>query len=165
MDSVLRTFGIYFFLLVVFRIAGKRSLQDITLFDFILLLIISESVQEALIGDDHSLTNAWIVIGTFLFIDITMSLLKQRIPTLSRVLDGMALLIVKNGKPLQDRMDRERIDEDDILEAARSAHGIGRFDQIRHAVLERNGSISIVPEADGKRGSAGPRPPSQPGSV
>jgi len=150
MDSVLRSLGIYFFLLVVFRIAGKRSLQDITLFDFVLLLIISESVQEALIGDDHSLTNAWIVIVTFLVIDITMSLLKQRLPRLGRIFDGMALPIVKDGKPLKDRMDRERIDEEDILEAARSSHGLARFDQIRHAVLERNGSISIVPKADAK---------------
>ncbi len=151
MDSVLRTFGIYFFLLAVFRIAGKRSLQDITLFDFILLLIIGESVQEALIGDDHSLTNAWIVIGTFLFIDITMSILKQRFPRLGRLIDGMPLLIVKDGKALRDRMDRERIDEEDILEAARSSHGLSRFDQVRHAVLERNGSISIVPRKDEKR--------------
>lgn len=147
MESVWRTFGIYFFLLLVFRIAGKRSLQDITLFDFVLLLIIGESVQEALIGDDHSLTNAWIVIATFLFIDISMSILKQRFPGFGRILDGIAILIVKDGRPLKDRMDRERIDEEDVLEAARQQHGMSRFDQIRHAVLERNGSISIVPRA------------------
>lgn len=147
MDSVLRTCGIYFFLLVLFRIAGKRSLQDITLFDFVLLLLISESVQEALVGEDYSLTNAAIIIGTFLFIDISMSLLKQRLPRFARALDSAPLLLVKDGKPLRDRMNRERIDEEDVLEAARSHHGLSRFDQIRYAVLERNGSISIVPSS------------------
>lgn len=145
MDGVLQTAAIYFFLLLVFRIAGKRSLQDVTLFDFVLLLVVSESVQEALIGDDFSLIKAFIVIATFLLLDIGMSLLKQRYPALSRVLDGMSLVIVKDGKPLKDRMDKERIDEEDVLEAARSTHGLARLDQVKYAVLERNGSISIIP--------------------
>lgn len=146
MHSVIRTLGIYFFLLLVFRIAGKRSLQDVTLFDFVLLLVISESVQEALVGEDFSLTNAWIVIATFLFVDIGMSLLKQRFPAVSRMLDGVSILIVKDGQPFRARMDRERIDDEDILEAARHKHGLSRMDQIKYAVLERNGSISIIPQ-------------------
>jgi uncharacterized membrane protein YcaP (DUF421 family) len=146
MDGVIQTVAIYFFLLLVFRISGKRSLQDVTLFDFVLLLVISESVQEALVGDDFSIIKALIVISTFLILDIGMSLLKQRFPALSRTLDGMSLLIVKDGKPLKDRMDKERIDEDDILEAAREKHGLSRLDQVKYAVLERNGSISIIPK-------------------
>jgi uncharacterized membrane protein YcaP (DUF421 family) len=148
MNGVLQTAAIYFFLLLVFRISGKRSLQDVTLFDFVLLLVISESVQEALIGDDFSLTKALIVISTFLLLDIGMSLIKQRFPALSRILDGMSLVIVKDGKPLRDRMDKERIDEEDVLEAARSTHGLSRMDQVKYAVLERNGSISIIPRQD-----------------
>jgi uncharacterized membrane protein YcaP (DUF421 family) len=150
MDGVLQTIAIYFFLLLVFRISGKRSLQDVTLFDFVLLLVISESVQEALVGDDFSLVKALIVISTFLLLDVGMSLLKQKFPALNRILDGMSLLIVKDGKPIRDRMDKERIDEEDVLEAARSAHGLSRLDQVKYAVLERNGSISIIP----KRGAA-----------
>jgi uncharacterized membrane protein YcaP (DUF421 family) len=145
MESVIRTLGIYFFLLFVFRVAGKRSLQDITLFDFVLLLVISESVQEALVGEDYSMTNAWIVIATFLVLDIGMSLLKQKIPRLGRLMDGLSILVVEDGKPLRSRMQRERIDVEDILEAARDKHGLSRFDQIKYAVLERNGSISIIP--------------------
>jgi uncharacterized membrane protein YcaP (DUF421 family) len=146
MDGVLQTIAIYFFLLLVFRISGKRSLQDVTLFDFVLLLVISESVQEALVGDDFSLIKALVVISTFLLLDVAMSLLKQKFPSLSRTLDGMSLLIVKDGKPLADRMDKERIDEEDVLEAARSTHGLSRLDQVKYAVLERNGSISIIPK-------------------
>lgn len=151
MDGVLQTIAIYFFLLLVFRISGKRSLQDVTLFDFVLLLVISESVQEALVGDDFSLIKALIVIATFLLLDIGMSLLKRGFPALGRVLDGMSLLIVKDGKPLKERMDKERIDAEDVLEAAREKHGLTRLDQVKYAVLERNGSISIIPER-GARG-------------
>jgi uncharacterized membrane protein YcaP (DUF421 family) len=146
MDGVIQTIAIYFFLLLVFRMSGKRTLQDVTLFDFVLLLIISESVQEALVGDDFSIVKALIVISTFLLLNIGMSLLKQRFPALSRTLDGISLLIVKDGKPLKERMDKERIDEDDILEAAREKHGLSRMDQVKYAVLERNGSISIIPK-------------------
>jgi uncharacterized membrane protein YcaP (DUF421 family) len=146
MESVLKTVGVYFFLLLLFRIAGKRSLHDITLFDFVLLLVLSESVQGALIGEDFSLTNAWIVLATFFLLDVTLSVLKQRFPKLGTALDGMSVLIVRNGRPLKEKMNQERIDEEDILEAARQAHGLTRLEQIKYAVLERNGSISIVPQ-------------------
>jgi uncharacterized membrane protein YcaP (DUF421 family) len=54
-------------------------------------------------------------------------------------------VIVVDGKPLKDRMDKSRVDEDDVLDAARETHGLERMDQIRHAILERDGRISIIP--------------------
>lgn len=92
-----------------------------------------------------SIANAWIVIATFLFVDIGMSLLKQRVPAVSRLLEGVSILIVKDGQPFRDRMDQERLDDEDILEAARDKQGLASMDQIKYAVLERNGSISIIP--------------------
>lgn len=148
MSGVINTLGIYVFLLVAFRVTGRRTLQDITLFDFVLLLVISESVQEALIGDDHSVTNALTVIATFLLLDILLSLGKQKWPGLQRILEGAPLVVVREGRPLKERMDKERIDEEDVLESARDKHGLSRFDQIRHAVIERNGGISIIPKSE-----------------
>lgn len=144
MDQVLRTLGIYLFLMIVFRISGKRTLKDVSVFDFVLLLVISESVQQALTRNDYSLTNAWIIIATFVAIDIAMSLVKRRFPAVDKVMDGASLIIVENGKPLRDRMAKERVDLDDVLEAAREK-GYERLEQIKFAVLERNGSISIIP--------------------
>jgi uncharacterized membrane protein YcaP (DUF421 family) len=145
MESIFRAAVVYVFLLVVFRVSGRRTLSEMTMFDFILVLIVSEAVQEALIGDDRSLTNSAIVIFTLVSINIGLSMLKLNFPTLEKWLDGRPFLIVDKGVCLQDRMNKARVDKDDILEAARKSHGLERLDQIKYAVLERDGHISIVP--------------------
>lgn len=145
MDSVLRAAAVYLILLIILRIAGKRTLAQVTVFDFILLLIIGEATQQALLGEDFSILNAAIVIGTLVLLDIGLSVLKQRSEALDRVIDDSPVVIVDHGKLLRDRMDRARIDEQEILVAARELHGLERLEQIKFAVLERSGGISIVP--------------------
>lgn len=148
MDSVFRAAAVYLILLVILRIAGKRTLAQITVFDFILVLIISEATQQALLGDDFSITGATVVIATLVLLDIVLSELKQRSQRADEVIDDIPVVIVDNGKLLLDRMNRARIDEQDILVAARELHGLERLDQIKYAVLERSGGISIVPNKD-----------------
>src|SRR5687768_8817431 len=123
MDSVLRTAAVYVFLLIVFRVAGKRSLGSITTFDFVLLLIIGEATQNALLLQDASLTNAFLVILTLVGIEIGLTLLKVRSPTLEKWLDGTPLVVVEEGRVLHERLRRSRVDEDDILEAAHQQLG------------------------------------------
>src|SRR4028118_360895 len=148
MDAVLRASAIYFFLLLIFRLSGKRSIAQITTFDLILLLIISEATQQALLGQDFSLTNAFLVIVTLVGIDIGLSLLKQRSPRIEKILEDEPLIIVEDGRPLLDRMKKVRVDEEDVLIAARILQGLERMDQIKYAVLERNGGISIIPKQE-----------------
>jgi uncharacterized membrane protein YcaP (DUF421 family) len=148
MDSVLRAAAIYLFLLVLFRIAGKRTLSDVTTFDFVLLLIIGEATQQALLGEDFSLTNAFLAILTLIGIDIALSLWQQRWPRLEKWLEGTPLVIVEHGQPLRERMQRVRVSDEDILTAARERQGLARMDQIQYAVLERSGGISIIPKRD-----------------
>jgi uncharacterized membrane protein YcaP (DUF421 family) len=146
MNSVLRAAALYVVLMVLFRLSGKRSLAQITTFDFVLVLIVGEATQQALLGEDFSLTNAFLVILTLIGIDTAMSFWKQRSPQVEKWLDGVPVIIVVEGKLLQDRMDQARVDADDILEAARQSHGLERLDQIKYAVLERSGGISIIPK-------------------
>jgi uncharacterized membrane protein YcaP (DUF421 family) len=145
MESVIRPALVYLFLLLLLRLTGKRTLAQITTFDFVLLLIISEATQQALIGEDNSMINGAIVVATLIGLNILMSLLKQRSKWFDRLLDDIPLVIVVDGKPLKDRMDKSRVDEDDVLDAARETHGLEHMDQIRHAILERDGRISIIP--------------------
>jgi uncharacterized membrane protein YcaP (DUF421 family) len=145
MESVIRPALVYLFVLVLLRLTGKRTLAQITTFDFVLLLIISEATQQALIGEDNSMINCAIVVSTLIGVNILMSLLKQRSPWFDRLLDDIPLVIVADGKPLKDRMQKARVDEDDVLDAARELHGLESMDQIRHAILERDGQISIIP--------------------
>lgn len=148
MDSILRALTVYVFLLVLFRIAGRRTLAEMTNFDFVLLLIISEATQNAMIGNDYSITNGVLVILTLIGVDIGLSVMKQRFPLMERYMDGMPLVIVDEGRPLKDLMDRARVDEQDILASARDKHGLERMEQIKYAVLERNGGISIIPKGE-----------------
>ena len=147
MDTIVRAAAIYAILLILFRIAGKRSLADITTFEFILLLIIAETTQQALVGDDFSIATAVLLVSTLVLIEIGLTLLKQWSPRVDRMLEGEPVLLVENGRPLDEPMALERVDLDDILEAARRWRGLERVDQIKFAVLERDGNITIIPRA------------------
>lgn len=146
METVFRVAAVYLFLLLIFHIAGKRSMAQITTFDFIVLLIISEATQQAMIRDDFSLTNAFIVITSLIGLEIALTWLKHRFPAADKVIDGLPLVLVDNGQPVRQLMDKARIDEDDILSAARASQGLERMEQIKYAVLERSGGISIIPK-------------------
>jgi uncharacterized membrane protein YcaP (DUF421 family) len=145
MDAVLRALAIYAFLMLVFRATGKRSLSQITTFDFVLLLIIGEATQQALLGDDFSITTALLVITTIVLVDIALSLLQRQFPQLGPALEDVPLILVDDGKIIRRHLDKSRITEDDVLEAAREKQGLERMDQVKYAVLERTGSISIIP--------------------
>lgn len=146
MDAIIRALFIYIFLLVVLRVAGKRTLSQMTPFDLILLLIISEATQQALLSDDYSLMNAVIVILALVSFDIFMSLMKRRFPKVGLWTEGTPLIIFQNGQPIKERMQKERIDESDILEAARNAHGLASLDQVEYAILEKSGGIAVIPK-------------------
>jgi uncharacterized membrane protein YcaP (DUF421 family) len=150
MDAILRGAAIYIFLLLVFRLTGKRALAQITTFDFVLLLIISETTQQALVGKDYSLTGAALLIMTLVVLDLALSLVKQRSHWFQRLTEGAPLVILENGKPLKERMSKLRIDEGDILQAARESQGLERLEQIKYAVLERSGGITVIPQPEAK---------------
>jgi uncharacterized membrane protein YcaP (DUF421 family) len=146
MDAVFRAVIIYLLLFVIFRIAGKRSLSEITTFDFLLILLVGEAAHDAMMNNDYSITNAAIVIVTLIGIDIAVSLIKERSELFAKVVDGVPLILINNGELLKERMDKVRIDEADLLHFARESQGIERLDQIKYAVLERSGGVSIIPK-------------------
>ena len=145
MDSVLRATAVYLFVLIVFRISGKRSLSQITTFDFILLLMISEATQQAMLGDDFSMINAWVAIATLVALEFVFSRAEGRWPSFSRIIGSLPLVIVENGKLLEDRAKREGVTLSEILSEGREKHGLERLDQFKYAILERHGGISVVP--------------------
>lgn len=147
MDAVIRATAVYLFLLLLFRLSGQRTLAQVTTFDLVLLLIISEASQQALIGNDNSMTHAALVVTTLVVINIFLSLIKQRSKRIERVLEDAPVVLVDEGKLLRERMDKVRVDEDDILEAARSCQGLQELSQVRYAVLERSGEITVIPVA------------------
>lgn len=104
-----------------------------------------EATQQALLGDDFSVTNAVLVIVTLISIDLVLTRLQWRWPRLDLWLEGSPVIVVEHGAVLKSRLDAARLREADILEAAREKHGLERLEQIRYAIVERNGKISIIP--------------------
>ncbi|WP_096177195.1 DUF421 domain-containing protein, partial [Enterobacter hormaechei] len=99
MDMVFRALAIYLFLVIVFKVAGRRALLQMTSFDLILLLIISEATQQALLGEDFSVTGAMITITTLVVVDIFLGLIKKYSPSVENVLDGTPGILVEYGIP------------------------------------------------------------------
>ena len=147
METVLRAASMYLVLMVVLKIAGRRTLLEMTSFDLILLLIISEATQQALLGNDFSVTGATLTIITLVTMDILFGFMKSWLPRLELLIDGGPLVLVENGRLLPKRARKAGITEADILLSARTSQGLERLEQIKFAILEKNGKISIIPQS------------------
>lgn len=148
MDAIIRPLIIYVFLLIVFSIAGKRTMAEMDTFDMVTLLIISEATQNALIGNNNSMVYSLLVILTLAACTTFMAWMKSKNPRIEQAIQGGPIIVVENGRMLRDRMKRAFVDEHDILASARLNANLERLDQIKFAVLETSGQISIIPKAD-----------------
>jgi len=146
MNPVIRGVIIYLFLMLMFRLSGKRTLAQTTPFELVLLLIISEVTQQALLGEDFSITAALILITTLIATDLIFAVIKKRSKKFEKITEGVPLIVFSNGILHEHKARRSRVDEEDVLEAARNMHGLTSLEQIQYAVLETDGSISIVPK-------------------
>lgn len=147
MESILRGAATYLLVWFIFRLTGKRTLAQITTFDAVLLLIISETTQSALTDQNNSFTNSVLLILTMLGLDVMFSCLKQRYSVIEKIMDGMPLVMFDESGLKYEAMRRERVDEQDILHASRDRLGISSLDDIRCAVLEPTGEITIIPKS------------------
>ena len=145
MELVIRGVFMYLFLMIVVRVMGKRTMAQASTFDFVLLLTISQVTQQALVGMDYSLTGAVILIIVFVAVNVVFTVIKEKSRFFSKLIEGTPLILVDNGKMLPVRMEQSQVDEEDIMLAARSTQGLERMNQIKYAVLEKDGSISIIP--------------------
>jgi len=151
MDAILRAAAMYLALLVIFRVSGKRTMCQVTTFDFVLLLlIVSEATQQALLGEDFSVTMGVLVVVTLTVLDRVADFLSWRFPRVGSALDGTPVVLIERGEQLEDRMREHHIDMEQVLQEARASQGLQSADQIDYAILERSGRISVIP----KRGSA-----------
>src|SRR5690348_36179 len=132
MDIVGRGIIVFFFLYLLMRIMGRRELSSLEPFDLILLIILGDAVQQGLTQDDYSLTGAMLAVGTIGVLQVAMSYTNWRFPKLRPWLDGMPIVMLQDGKPIEKNMRRERLTIDDLAEAARK-EGIGKLDDVAWA--------------------------------
>jgi uncharacterized membrane protein YcaP (DUF421 family) len=150
MNPVLRSIIMFAILWLVFRISGRRTLAEITTFDFILLLIIGDATQQALVGDDYSIVTAAMVIVTLVLLDLLMGRLAITGEGMRRLIESAPAIVIDNGRPLDAALRREGVDLEEVMMAAREKHGLQTLADIKYAIVERHGGISIVPADDRK---------------
>ena len=145
-EKLLRSVAVYLFLLVAFRLTGKRQVGQLTPFDLVLLLLISNVVQNAVIGNDNSLGGGLLGAVAILALNRLVVEITYRSKRLRRLLEATPTILVHNGKVWQANLARERVTMDDLLAALRR-NGVADVAHVRVAVLEENGGISVIPHA------------------
>jgi len=143
MDIAIRSAVIFVFIYVLMRIVGRRELSSLEPFDLILLVVLGDSVQQAVTQDDYSVTGAVIVVATIALLQVSVSYLNFKVPRLRPILDGEPIVIVQDGKVIEGNARRERLTLDDIAEAARM-QSIASLEDVQWAVLETSGEMSFI---------------------
>jgi uncharacterized membrane protein YcaP (DUF421 family) len=143
-EIAIRTAVIYLVILVGLRLAGKREVGQLTVLDLVVLLLISNAVQNAMLGPDTSLIGGIIAVVVLLTMSVLLSQLRLRSQRLRRLVLGAPTVLILHGETIPDHMRREGLDED-TLQAALREHGVADVKDVEMAVLEVDGSISVVP--------------------
>jgi len=148
-ELIIRAVVIYFALFVLMRFIGKKHVGELAPFDLIVLLILSETVSNALSGEDKSLTGGLISAATLIALVQVMSFVSWRSKKAERILEGAPKILVRHGRRRSRVMAQEQVTISELLEALRR-NGCTNINDVRAAVLENDGKISIIMREDGK---------------
>ncbi|MEI8134542.1 MAG: YetF domain-containing protein [bacterium] len=143
-EIILRSVVVYLVILAGFRLAGKRHISQLSLLDFALILLISNAVQNAMVGTDTSLFGGIVAAVSLLAANLILTKLISRNKLSKEFLVGEPKLLIRNSKLILSTMEHENLSEEDLLEAIRE-HGFESLSEVRTAILELDGSISIIP--------------------
>jgi uncharacterized membrane protein YcaP (DUF421 family) len=153
LEKILRPIVVYLFLLIGLRLAGKRELAQLNPFDLVVLLTLSNTVQNAIIGDDNTVTGGMLGAATLLLVNYLVVRFLHRHRNLERVVEGDRDCLVRHGRILHDHLNREMMTRAELTAAAHR-QGIASLAEVDHAVLEPTGTITfttVKPSADDVR--------------
>jgi uncharacterized membrane protein YcaP (DUF421 family) len=139
----LRAALVYGFLLLVLRLTGKRQVGQLSPFDLVLLLVLSNAVQNSMNGGDNSVTAGLILVMTLFCLNTSMDYLSFRSKKLALFIEGKPQILVHNGVVDEEIVSRERISRHELMSAVRQA-GISEISEVRVAILENNGRINVI---------------------
>jgi uncharacterized membrane protein YcaP (DUF421 family) len=147
LSIVVRTCSVYLLVLVGVRLTGKREVGQMTPFDLTLLLLLSNSVQNAMTGPDTSLMGGAVAAGVLLTLNYVIAELSGVNRRFRRMVQGSPTLLIHNGQLLMDHLHREHLTVDEVKRALRE-HGIGNISEVAVGVLEVDGSLSFLKQDD-----------------
>jgi uncharacterized membrane protein YcaP (DUF421 family) len=143
-EKLVRAVVVYLFFLLVFRLMGKRQVGQLTPFDLVVLLIISNVVQNAAIGNDNSLGGGLLGAVAILALNAAFVEVTYRSKRLRHLLEPYPTILIHDGRVIEEHLHRERLTRDDLVAALRR-NGVIEPREVRFAVLEANGGISVIP--------------------
>jgi uncharacterized membrane protein YcaP (DUF421 family) len=141
---VVRSAVVYGFLLIVIRLMGKRQIGQLAPFDLVLLLVLSNAVQNAMNGGDNSVIGGLVSAGTLFGLNSAVGFITARSKRAEALIEGHPVVLIHNGKLYDSMLKRANITRHELNSALRQA-GCGCLDDVQYAVLENSGTISVVP--------------------
>ncbi|WP_158744258.1 DUF421 domain-containing protein [Acidisphaera sp. L21] len=147
MSVIIRAAIAYLILLLAVRLIGRRMASMMAPFDIVVLFLFGGALMSAVLADDHSMVAAVSAILSIGLMHVSISALKQRLAWFGRIVDGTPIIVYEKGEWHQDRMRTLRMLESDVMAAVRQK-GLMRLEQVRYAVIERDGKVSIIPESE-----------------
>jgi uncharacterized membrane protein YcaP (DUF421 family) len=143
MDIAIRAAIAFLFIFFLTRVIGRRELSSLEPFDLILLIVLGDLIQQGVTQSDYSVTGLFIAGSTMALLTVLVSYLSFRFPRARPVLDGEPIVIVRDGKPIEGNLRRERLTLEEVMAEARLQQ-IDSLDKVRWAVLETSGRISFI---------------------
>ncbi len=146
-ELILRSFIVYAFLLTILRITGKRQVGQLAPFDLVLLLVLSNAVQNSMNGGDNSLVGGLISATTLVVVNFVIGYATYRSKKIEAIVEGRPEVLIHNGKLFDDVMGRSHLTQAELEAALRQA-GCGSIGECHSAILENNGQVSVVQKKD-----------------
>jgi uncharacterized membrane protein YcaP (DUF421 family) len=144
MDLVIRAAVVFFFIFFLTRVVGRRQLSDLEPFDFILLVVLGDLVQQGITQSDESVTGTLTVISTIALLSVAVSWVSFRVKRVRLITEGEPIVLVQDGRPIEQNLRRERITIEDVEEQLRHSQ-LSSVSELRWAILENDGKISCIP--------------------
>jgi uncharacterized membrane protein YcaP (DUF421 family) len=155
-ELAVRATGIYIAVLLGLRLFGKREVGQFTLIDLVLILLLANAVQPAMTGPDTSLTGGLVIIATLIAVNRAIALARTRLSVVRWLVESPPTTLARDGKWVAGALEREELSEEDLTMALHE-HGLTDVSEVKLAVLEGDGMISVVPLDPGKAGHRRPR--------
>jgi len=143
LHTILGSTCVYIFIVVAIRLFGKKEIAQLSIIDLVFILLISNAVQYAMVGTDTTIIGGLVAAGTLFIVNFILKYILYRFPGLSSVVQGNPLIIVHEGKVLEENRRKARISIAEIEEAVRE-HGVPSIEDVNLAIMEVDGNISVI---------------------
>jgi uncharacterized membrane protein YcaP (DUF421 family) len=147
LEIILRTAVVYVVVLIGLRLTGKREVGQMTPFDLVVLLLLSNAVQNAMTGPDSSITGGIVAACTLLLLNTLIARFAGKDKKFRNLVQGTPTILIRHGKLISENLALERLSVDEVMQALRE-HGVSRIEDVYSAILEIDGSISVIKQDD-----------------